>query len=131
MQKFLVIGAWLAGAAALLPAVSTAQGLDLKVEMKPGPRPDAPLLCNVNIFKRVPSKGEAERFVQVAMQMCIRSEPSKDIAAQLMQNGHPVDASIFAGRLFYDHKSRNVLHQTVVRRAPDAKAKHQGPFRPK
>jgi hypothetical protein len=121
MQKSLVIGAWLTGAAALLPVVSTAQGLDLKIEMKPGPRPDTPVLCNVNIFKRVPSKGEAERFVQVAMQLCIRSEPSKDIVAQLMQNGRPVDASVFAGRLFYDHKSRNVLHQTIVRQAPGAK----------
>jgi len=118
------MGAWLAGVAALLPSVSTAQGLDLKVEMKPGPSPNAPVLCNVNIFKRVPSKGEAERFVQVAMQLCIRSEPSKDIVAQLMQNGRPVDASIFAGRLFYDHKSRNVLRQTIVRRAPGAKASH-------
>lgn len=123
MQKTLFIGAWLAGAAALLPAVSTAQGLDLKVEMKPGPRPDTPLLCNVNIFKRVPSKGEAERFLQVAMQMCMRSEPSKDIVAQLLQNGHPVDASIFAGRLFYDHKTRDVHRQTIVRLAPGAKAK--------
>jgi hypothetical protein len=124
MQKALIMGAWLAGVAALLPSVSTAQGLDLKVEMKPGPSPNAPVLCNVNIFKRVPSKGEAERFVQVAMQLCIRSEPSKDIVAQLMQNGRPVDASIFAGRLFYDHKSRNVLRQTIVRRAPGAKASH-------
>ena len=124
MQKSLVIGAWLAGAVTLLPAVSTAQGLDLNVEMKPGPRPDAPVLCNVNIFKRVPSKGEAERFVQVAMQLCIRSAPSKDIAAQMIQNGHPIDASVFAGRLFYDHKSRKVLHQTIVRQAPGVKVKH-------
>ena len=122
MQKSLVIGAWLAGAAVLLPAVSIAQGLDLNVEMKPGPRPDAPVLCNVNIFKRVPSKGEAQRFVQVAMQLCIRSAPSKDIAAQIMQNGHPVDASIFAGRLFYDHKTQIVHHQSIVRLAPGAKS---------
>jgi hypothetical protein len=124
MQKSLVIGAWLVGTVALLPAVSTAQGLDLKVEMKPGPSPNAPVLCNVDIFKRMPSKGEAERFVQVAMQLCIRSEPSKDIVAQLIQNGRPVDASIFAGRLYYDHKSRDVHHQTIVRRAPGAKASH-------
>ena len=124
MQKALIISAWLAGTAALLPAVSAAQGLDLKVEMKPALSPTGPVLCNVNIFKRVPSKGEAERFVQVAMQLCIRSEPSKDIVAQLLQNGHPADASIFAGRLVYDHKSRNVRRETIMQPAPGVKAKH-------
>lgn len=123
MRKALFIGAWFAGAA-LLPVVSAAQGLDLKVEMKPALSPNGPVLCNVNIFKRVPSKGEAERFVQVAMQLCIRSEPSKDIVAQLLRNGRPADASIFAGRLFYDHKSRNVFHQTIVKPPPGAKSMH-------
>jgi hypothetical protein len=124
MQKSLVIGAWLAGAAALLPSVSMAQGLDLKIEMKPALSPNGPILCNVNIFKRVPSKGEAERFVQVAMQLCIRTEPSKDIVTQLLQNGHPADASIFAGRLYYDHKSQNVRRENATQRKPGAKSMH-------
>jgi hypothetical protein len=70
----------------------------------------------------VPSKGEADRFVQVAMQLCIRSEPSKDIVAQMLQNGHPVAPSIFAGRFFYDHKSRNVRRESLVQPKHDAKS---------
>ena len=122
MQKSLVIGAWLAGAAVLLPVVSAAQGLDLKIEMKPALSSKDPVQCNVNIFKRIPSRGQAERFVQVAMQLCIRSEPSKDIVAQLMQNGHPVDAPIFAGRFFYDHKSRKVRRESLVQPKPGPKS---------
>ncbi|HEY2445506.1 MAG TPA: hypothetical protein VGI20_07195 [Rhizomicrobium sp.] len=121
MKTPIAIGCLAGAAFALLTGIAAAQGLDLKIEMKRNPHPGGPVLCNANIFKRIPSRPEAERFVHVAMQLCVRSEPSQDIVAQILQNGHPVGASIFDGALFYDHKSAKVRRETAAQMTGDAK----------